>query len=211
MAGCGSASDSDPIVPEIVSIEINGADVNGTIHAIVIDDDLVQLSATVLYDDNTSSDVTYQLEWESNNTNVLTVHNGLLTPVANGGSAAISASFRDKIFTTADKNITVVPLTDINITSEDIIVTADETNATLYHADVNTTGVYNLLTYGTFEDNLTTISPISSNIQWTSSNTTVATIDSAGHMTVNVSGFTDINVSVYNEVNTTLELNVTIQ
>ena len=213
MIGCGTTSDSDPMIPEILSIEIDGTDVNSSIHAIIIDEDEVQLNATVSYDDSTRANATDQLDWESNDTAVVTVLNGLLTPAANGGVAAISASYRDKFFTTKDKNVTIIPLTNITITSaQDINITVDDANSTLYHLDINTTGEYTLQSYGTFDDNKTTIDPISSNIQWTSSNTSVATVgDTTGIVTVIATGTADINVSVHNEINSTLELNVTIQ
>ncbi|MCJ7765962.1 MAG: hypothetical protein MUP09_08500 [Thiovulaceae bacterium] len=213
MMGCGTTSDSTPLVPEIVSIEIDGTDVNSSLHSIIIDQYAAQLNATVSYDDSTSAYAADQLYWESNDTTVVTVLNGLLTPVANGGTAAISASYRDNIFTTKDKNIMIIPLHDINITSaQDINITADDTNSTLYHLDINTTGVYTLQSYGTFDDNQTTIDPISNNIQWKSSNTSVATVgNTTGILTIIASGTADVNVSVYNEINSTLELNVSIR
>ncbi|WP_345975477.1 Ig-like domain-containing protein [Sulfurimonas sp. HSL3-7] len=210
MTGCGTTSDSDPLVPEIASIEIDGTDTDSSIHAIVLPDDENQLSATVFYDDNSSSsNVTYQLDWDSNDTTVMEVQNGLLTPTANRGTAAISASFRNKLFTTIDKKVTIIPLNDINITSEDINITyATDKNS----ANVYTGSSYTLKANGTFDDNQTTVDPISSNIQWSSSNTTIATIDSTGLLTVqSTAGIVDINVSVYDEINSTLELNVTVQ
>ncbi len=210
MVGCGTESDEAPLVPEIVSIEIDGTDVNSSLHSIIIDTDETQLSATVTYDDGSSSSATFQLDWESNDTDVITVNNGLLTPVANSGSVAISASFRDKLYTTIDKNITLIPLTDINITSEDINIT--ELNSTFYRLDTNTTGSYSLNVYGTFADSNVTAAPISSNIQWVSSNTTIASVSTEGLLTINAfdqNSTADINVSIFNDVNATLELNIT--
>jgi hypothetical protein len=209
MTGCGTTSDSDPLVPEIAAIEIDGTDAISSVHAIILPDDQNQLSATVFYDDGSSSSTTYQLDWESNDTTVMNVQNGLLTPTANRGTAAISASYRNKLFTTIDKNVAIIPLRDINITSEDINITyADDKNS----STVYTGSSYTLKANGTFDDNQTTIDPISSGIQWTSSNTTIATIDSTGILTVNSSeGIVDIDVSVHNEINSTLELNVTVQ
>ena len=208
--GCGTESDEAPLVPEIVSIEIDGADLNSTLHSIIIDVDDPQLNAMVTYDDNSSSNATYQLDWDSNDTDVITVSNGLLTPAANSGSVAISASFRDKLFTTVDKNVSLIPLTDINITSEDINIT--ELNSTYYRLDANTTGSYTLNVYGTFADSNVTSEPISSNIQWVSSNTTVASITAEGLLTINAfdqNMTADINVSIFSDVNATLELNIT--
>ena len=210
MLGCGGTSDSDPLIPEIVSIEIDGTDVNSSVHAIIIDADPSQLTATVTYDDSTSANAADQLDWESNDTAVMTVLNGRITPVANGGTAAISASYRGRLFTTADKNVTITPLSDINITCEqDINVTVDS-NDTLYHAEFNTAGDYTLLANGIFEDNMT-VSTIGSNIEWKSSNTNVATVgETTGIITIIATGTADINVSVFNDINKTLLIDVNI-
>lgn len=211
MTGCGTESDEAPLVPEIVSIEIDGTDIETTIHSILIDEDQTQLYATVLYDDNTSSTATSQLDWDSNDSEIVSVHNGLLTPMANNGEAQISASYRDRIFTTKDKNVSIISLTDTNITSEqDLNITIDDTNTSLYHLDVNTTGEYTLQANGTFEDNKTVLA-ISSNITWTSSNTSVATVDiTTGILNVIASGTTDINISVFSDINKTLLMDVNI-
>jgi hypothetical protein len=212
MTGCGTTSDTTPMIPEIVSIEIDGTDFNSSIHSIIIDQDEVQLMATVSYDDNTSASAEDQLDWESNDTTVLTVLNGLLTPAANNGTAAISASYRDKLFTTKDKNVTIIPLTDINITCEqDLNITVDDTNTTLYHADLNSTGDYTLQANGIFEEDNLTVSAISSNIIWKSSNTSVATVgETTGIISILATGTADINVSVFNDINKTLLIDVNI-
>lgn len=210
MLGCGGTSDNDPLIPEIVSIEIDGTDVNSSVHAIIIDNDPSQLTATVSYDDNTSASVSYQLDWESNDTAVMQVNNGLLSPAANRGTAAISASYRDRLFTTIDKNVTIIPLTDINITCEQGVNVTADSNVTLYHADFNSTGDYTLQANGVFEDNMTA-SAISSNIAWKSSNTSVATVaETTGIISIIANGTADINVSVLNDINKTLLIEVNI-
>lgn len=209
MLGCGTGSESDPLLPEIVSIEINEANVTTKIHSLALDTDETQLFVTVTYDDNTSSSATYQVDWESNDTAVVDVQNGLVDAVANQGSVEISASFRDELFTPESKTIEIIPLRDLNVSSQDLNITYDDTNASRAALDINVTGAYPLQANGTFEDNAT-ITAISSDISWTSSNTSVATVDAAGLLTVLASGLTDINTSVYNEINSTLELNVTI-
>lgn len=208
MAGCGTTSDSDPLVPEIVSISIDEANETTRIHSLSLDTDNDQLTATVLYSDGESSQATYQLEWDSNDSNVATVLNGKVTAADNNGSALISASFRDKLFTGESKKVEIIPLSDINITTDatDINISYENNVSRL---DINMTGSYPLLANGTFEDNAT-ISAISSSIEWSSSNVSVATIDSAGVLTIIGSGLADINASVYNEINSTLELNVTL-
>ena len=149
MVGCSTESDEAPLVPEIVSIEIDGTDTNSTVRSL---EDELQLRATVTYSDETDSSVDTQLDWESNDTTVIVVHNGLVTAVANHGTAAISTSYRDKLFTTVDKNITIIPLTDINITSiEDPTVDINYTTDPM-HADINVSGIYKLTAIGTFEN-----------------------------------------------------------
>lgn len=207
LVGCGTESDEAPLVPEIVSIEIDGTDTNSSVRSL---EDELQLIATIIYSDGTDSTATSQLDWESNDTTLITVSNGLVTAVANHGTAAISASYRDKLFTTVDKNITIVPLTDVNITSvEDPIVDINYT-ADPMHADINVSGTYKLSAIGTFEDGESNVT-ITSDINWTSSNTTIATIDiSTGDLNVLADGHTDINLSIYNEINTSLLIDVNL-
>lgn len=209
MLGCGTESNEPPLVPEIVSISIDDTNTTTLIRSLAHE---VQLYATVLYTDGTSNTATYQLDWESNDTSVVVVDNGLVSAVANHGSATISASYRDKLFTEIDKNITIIPLIDVNITSVsgDLNISYADENASV---DINTTGTYTLQANGTFEDNETVLA-ISQSVLWTSSNATVATIDSEGLMTVlplaDQNGTVDINVSIYNEINATLEVNITL-
>ncbi len=198
MLGCSqSNSDNTPLVPEIESIVIEGTD---TIHAITIDSDDAQLVGRINYSDGTSATTYNELNWESNDTSVLTVNNGLITPVGNGGTASVSASYRDKIYTTLDHNVTLIAINDINITSIDLNITSSAT-------DINQTGSYALIANGTFSDNNTTLN-ISSNITWVSSNTSVVTIDTNGLLTVIGDGSSDVNVSVFNDINSTLKVNV---
>lgn len=207
LVGCGTESDEAPLVPEIVSIEIDGTDTNSSVRSL---EDELQLIATIIYSDGTDSTATSQLDWESNDTTLITVSNGLVTAVANYGTAAISASYRDKLFTTVDKNITIIPLIDVNITSvEDPIVDINYT-ADPMHADINVSGTYKLSAIGTFEDGESNVT-ITSDINWTSSNTTIATIDiSTGDLNVLADGHTDINLSIYNEINTSLLIDVNL-
>ncbi len=207
MLGCGTESDEDPLVPEIVSIEIDGTDTNSPIRSL---EDELQLRVTVTYSDGTDSSADTQLDWESNDTTVVIVLNGLVTAVANHGTAAISASFRDRLFTTIDKNITIVPLTDINITSlEDPIVDINYSSDPI-HADINVSGIYLLTAIGTFEDGESNVT-ITRDMNWTSSDTNVSTVVfGTGELNVLLDGHTDINLSVYNEINTTLSIDVNL-
>jgi len=202
MFGCSDNSSSDaPLVPEITAITIEGTD---TVHAIVIDEDQARLIGRISYSDDTNSTTYNELDWESNDTSVMQVHNGLLSPQSNHGKATITASYRDRLFSQNEQVVTIIPLTDINITSEDLTI---ENNRT----DITASGSYQLMANGTFEDNSTALN-ISSNIVWTSTNTSVVTVDTSGLLTLELveqNSSVDINVSVHQEINASLELNIT--
>jgi len=212
MLGCGTGSENDPLLPEIVSIEINDANVTTEIHSLALDTDEDQLYVTVAYDDGTSSSATYQLDWESNDTAAVDVLNGLLDAKKNNGSAQISASFRDTFYTPVSKRVDIIPLHEINVSS-DVLNISYEANASKATLDINESGSYTLQANGTFDDNAT-ITAISSDINWTSSNTTVATYDMAsGQLIIKAfdqNATADLNVSVFNEVNATLQINVIV-
>ena len=213
MLGCGTESDEDPLVPEIVSIEIDGSDQNGSIHSIFIDGDTTQLTGIISYSDGTSSTADFQLDWESNDSNVITVSGlGVVTAVANQGTAAISASYRDKIFTIIDKNITIIPLTELNISTDSALLTITKEGTNLFHGDTNDSGPHQLYANGLFSDGNITSSAITSHIDWSSSDTNVSLVSGTGLLTLlfDKNASVDINISVYNEVNATLDLNVTV-
>ena len=78
------------------------------------------------------------------------------------------------------------------------------------HADINVSGIYKLTAIGTFENGDSNIT-ITRDMNWTSSNTTIATIDlSSGDLNVLLDGHTDINLSIYNEINTSLSVDVNL-
>ncbi len=201
MLGCGTESDEPPLVPEIDSIEIEGPD---SIHSIFIDGDEIQLTGTVIYSDPDYQPATVdsELDWESNDTTVITVNRlGIIKAVANGGTAAISASYRDKLYT-EDNESKIIEIDAL----ETVAISYNHHNLT--QLDINTTGEHDLNANGLFKSN-DAISAISSHIVWTSSNISVATVNSlSGTLNVLATGSTDINVSVYNEINTTLKLDV---
>jgi hypothetical protein len=200
LTACGGDTADGPIVKDIVSIDIDGAELSGGLHAA---GEELQLSCTATYTDETTSDVTEEITWESNDTSVATVERGLVQGAANAGSVAITASFRN--FTTpVAKVLDIVPLEEVNITSDDISI-ADSL------AEINTTGDFGLKADGTFADNQ--ILDITENVQWSSSNTTVATVatgtDTAGLLSVLASGSTDINATLY-DINATLRIDVNL-
>jgi len=202
MFGCSkSDTNDDPLVPEIESITIEGTN---NIHAIAIGSDALQLIGRVIYTDGTNSTTYVELDWDSNDTTVISVHNGLLEARSNQGTASITAKYRDKIFSNTH-TVSIVPLTDVNITSSDLTIdyTADnnDTNA-------STNSTYQLAVNGIFSDMNETLD-ISSNAVWTSSNITIASVGSTGSISTLDEGNTTIQVSLFNEINSSIELNVT--
>lgn len=202
MFGCSkSDTNDDPLVPEIESITIEGTN---NIHAIAIGSDALQLIGRVIYTDDTNSTTYVELDWDSNDTTVISVHNGLLEARSNQGTASITAKYRDKIFSNTH-TVSIVPLTDVNITSSDLTIdyTADnnDTNA-------STNSTYQLAVNGIFSDMNETLD-ISSNAVWTSSNITIASVGSTGSISTLDEGNTTIQVSLFNEINSSIELNVT--
>ena len=202
--GCSeSSNDKDPLVPGIKAIQItNYEDNTTTIRSLSHE---LQLDATIIYTNGESSTSTSQLDWDSNDTDDKTssiiVLNGLCSATKNHGAELISASYRETLYTKDDerKLITIDPLATVTITHESIDI--KELNVTVG-------GTYQFSTKGNFESN-DTIKDISSNIIWTSSNVSIATISSTGTITPLENGIVDINVSVFSEINNGIELNVT--
>jgi len=209
MVGCSQDNnDEDPLVPEIESIIIEGTN---AIHSIAISSDELQLNGRINYTDGTSSTTYNELDWESNDTSIITVHNGLLAAVSNQGIVNISASYRDKIFTTTNYNVKIISLSEINITSDSSLLKISEVTPDSYHADTNDSGPHQINVYGTFIDGNVTSSPITTNIVWDSNDSNVASITNTGLLSLvfDKNASAELNVSVYNDINATLELNVT--
>jgi len=205
LTGCDDTTNGAPLVPEVLSIEIDTPS-KTVIRSL---DDTIQLTATVRYSDNTNTTVTYELDWDSNDSSIL-VHNGLVTANENNGTATITATYRgDKLTTINEVNITIDPLLSVSISSNDLNI---ENNMT----EINSTGTYQLIAYGNFStDNNVTLSS-SNDMNWSSSNTTVITVGSTdGLLSVlaqdsNFSDIIDINLSIFNEINTTLSIDTNL-
>lgn len=195
---CGGETAEGPIVKDIVSIEIVDADLPGNLYAA---GEGTRLYCTTDYTDGTTSDVTNEVAWESNDTAVATVNRGLVQGLANEGSVAITATF--KHFTAPDQKVlSIIPLKEINITSDDLTITDNL-------AEVNTTGSFGLNADGTFADDH--VQSITESVLWTSSNTTVATVASTtGLLTVLAEGSADINATLYDINATPLHIDVNL-
>ena len=209
LLGCGSESDKPPLVPDIASISIDGYENVMLLRSV---GHQVDLSANVLYTDGTSSVTADELDWESNDTSTISVNNGHLTANANHGSVSISISYRDKLSSenNESKIVTIVPIEDINISSEGAPALDIDYSVIPPHTDVNTTGTYALKAMGYFKDDNTSYD-ITTNGIWRSGNVTVATVGiNTGEITILANGHTDINISILNEVNASLSIDVNL-
>ena len=217
--GCQSSDDKPPLVPEVEAIQIIGYDTTTSLYALTDTSEdtngasrTVKLLASIIYSDGRSATTANELDWESNNSRIVAVSNGLCTALANHGSAKISASYRETLYTKSDESkvITIIPLTDVNISEKNSVLTINYDKNGTGRVDINDSGPYELSTNGHFEDNLS-ITDISSNIIWSSSNTTIATVSSSGTLNVALdkNATVIIKTSIFNEVNATLELNIT--
>ncbi len=219
MLGCQSSDNKPPLVPEIETIQI--IDYNATTSLYALTDtsgsadgvsSTTSLLATIIYSDGRSATTANELDWESNNSKVIAVSNGLCTALANHGSVDINASYRKTLYTKSDesKKLTIIPLVDVNISEKNGMLSINYDSNSTGRVDINDSGPYELSANGHFENNVS-LTDISSNIIWTSSNTTVATVSSSGTLNVALdkNATVIIKTSIFNEVNTTLELNIT--
>ena len=219
MSGCQSSDNNPPLIPEVEAIQI--IDYNTTTSLYALTDtsgnangasSTTSLRATIIYSDGRSATTVNELDWESNNSRVVAVSNGLCAARANHGSAKISASYRETLYTKSDegKILTIIPLVDANISEKNGALDINYDRNGTGHVDINDSGPYTLSANGHFDDNMS-ITDISSNRIWSSSNTTVATVNSSGTLNIALdkNGTATITTSIFNEVNATLELNVT--
>lgn len=207
--GCGTESNKPPLVPEIVYIEVHQPSVDASIYAL---DDQLSLYADILYSDGSSSTTTNELDWHAKKGHLsssdIRVSNGEVFAYSNHGEANLSVTYRDELSSSEQKLVKIIPLSKIiNISQNDKNITLNT------RIDVNaTTGQsIQMAADGEFNDT-TPILDISSQIFWSSSNTTVAAIQSGtGLINVLSSGITEINASVFGEINATVELNITVE
>lgn len=150
---------SESLVSIAVSPNPGNANVGGT----------SQFTAIGTYSDGSKSDITDMVSWSSSDTSVATISN---TAGSNGlasgiklGSTTITATYTaDSISGTATLNVRVATLESIAVYSTDNCV--------------NTAGTLQYRAVGYYDDN--TISDITSNVTWSSSDPTVASINTSG-------------------------------
>jgi uncharacterized protein YjdB len=125
-----------------------------------------------------SKDVTSTAKWTSSSDSIATVSAGLATAVT-AGNATLTAS-QDGIERTAGVIVNTLGLTTISITPRAPTVTSGST--------------VSLTATGTFEDNST--KNLTTQVGWTSSATSIATVNSAGVVTGVSTGTATITASV---------------
>jgi len=154
-----------------------------------------QYTATAVYSDKTSKDVTTQTLWQSANVNIVSIETGAINPGLafgeNVGTTEISAQFDGQ---TAKTNVTV---TDAELVS---LVISPE----LASIPVGTTQEYNL--QGIYTDSSTR--DLTSQATWQSSDNATASISNAALATGNLQGSVTITADVKGKT-ATATLNVT--
>jgi len=139
-------------------------------------------TATGIYSDNSHPDITASVIWSSSSTTVATVDsNGLATGVA-VGSTVISATL-GTIAGSTTLTVTPATLVSIDVTTDDGI--SDPSIAFGMQQ--------NFIATGTYSDN-TTVN-LTASVIWSSSSTTVATVDSNGLATAVSAGSTLISAT----------------
>ena len=209
LLGCGSESDNPPLIPEITAISIQGHESVSKLRSV---GDQLDLYGTILYSDGSSSSTADELEWESNDSTVISVNNGHLTANANYGRVAISINYRDKLFSESNESkiIELVPIEEVNISSAGSPALDIDYDVTPPHTDINATGIYPLKAMGHFKDDNNSYD-ITNNVIWQSGNISVAVVGiSTGEVEILSDGHTDINISLYQEINTTLSIDVNL-
>ncbi len=132
----------------VVVHDISKIYIHNDITSIRSTDNAVNLSATVVYDDNTTADVSHSVTWRSSNTSVLKMTSNSALASGNGGDVNISILFEQFNDTLAFK---VHKLTNI----------------TFSPSELNTTGQNIIGVKGTFDNNESNIT-MNTNIVWNS-------------------------------------------
>lgn len=155
----------------------------------------VKLSATAIYSDSSTQDITSEVSWLSTNTNLITVDNGgTATSVAatSTGSTTITAEYLSK---SAESNIVVTSATlkSLQVTRKQV------TLANGYKAQFEAVGLFSDAT----TQNLTSDPSVS----WNSTASSVATINHSGLATAMGEGSTTITAN-YGSISDTAILSV---
>ncbi|MBC5830879.1 Ig-like domain-containing protein [Vibrio metschnikovii] len=145
------------IMGDIISNEVNISVTDETLISIQVSSpsDVVakgqthQFTATALYSDNSTSDVTNAVTWKSGNTSTATVTGGLLKGVGVGTTTVI-ATMDDITSNTANITVTDAKMTSIQVSSPQARVVKGQTHqltATALYSDNSTSDVTNSVTW----------------------------------------------------------------
>jgi len=189
LTACGGDSGDSGVLKDIQDINITNADANASMLAT----QTKVLQAYVTYNDGTSALTTSNVTWESSEDNVSAGVNetkGQVTLTSNyDGNATISVSFKQF---TSSYELVIDGINLIKLTPATIDMSG-------------TTSPFNLDATALFvsgtEENITTTST------WSTSNSSIATVDSSGAVTVLTSGDFNVTVSRLGESNVTVVTN----
>ncbi|MBR4455918.1 MAG: Ig-like domain-containing protein [Solobacterium sp.] len=155
-----------------VSVPVTGVSLDKT-ELTMVKDSNETLTATILPEDATNKEVI----WSTSDSSVATVADGVVTAVG-GGTAIISAKTSDGNYE-AQCEVTVnVPVSGVSLNKETLTLDA---------------GASETLTATVLPENAT-----NKNVTWSSSDTGVATVDSAGKVTAVAAGTANITVTTVN-------------
>jgi len=180
---CGDTTTSSPLI-EIESIHFD--ETNISIYATDLEK---ELTATVVYDDNSTANGAADMLWSSSDTNVVYAYGATVVAAGNGGDANITISYADTFEDTTSvhvKELQSINYTDINI------------------SDIGTPQV--VYFSGNFENNETNIT-MKNNIIWTiDANATLSDINetqltiTVDYNTTSITLFTTLFSGTENEV-----------
>ncbi|MEA3228132.1 MAG: hypothetical protein U9P38_03565 [Campylobacterota bacterium] len=144
------------------------------------------LTATAIFEDDTTEDVTEFVTWSSSNSDVAYVVNGTIyAGIDNGGESNITIVY---------KNISSSPIPLYSKSLIDYNISILDSNTT------DSTGVYNLQAIGTFEDNIT--KTIQTNIVWENNNSSIITTqDDISSIEIVATGETNITSTLFEDIN----------
>jgi hypothetical protein len=175
---CGDNTNTP--LKDIASVSMDDSDLS------IYSTDSRTLTATVTYTDGTTAQINEPDVWTNSDYSSLNMYDGEIIPASNAGSSIVGVSasdFSDEI------NVSIIGLTDFNISS----------------ADITTTGDHILEATGLFEDNTSKV--IKRNIVWSATNDATITLDEDYVATINIlSGDTNVTATVFEETNTSAAL-----